>query len=266
MRTAAEVWQSLKTMFTSFSWTYAVEWILLFLLVYFVMKTLYNNNARKLIFAYLAVLIVCGAVSVFTDHINAGYFYIVVVLLCSLFFLLLFSVEIKRSIWNVKKTALVSAERHAPKTQIGIHAEECITAIVKAVQTFSKNDIGALIVFSNGNLPKEIVESGVTLNSSISSQLIEGIFIPKAPLHDGAMIIAGNRIKSVGCILPVSHDMNIPKSLGLRHRAALGMSQQTDALCIIVSEETGNISVAQMGKIKVKITAPELEHILSAEL
>lgn len=248
MRTAAEVWQSLKTMFTSFSWMYAVEWILLFLLVYFVMKTLYNNNARKLIFAYLAVLIVCGAVSVFTDHINAGYFYIIVVLLCSLFFLLLFSVEIKRSIWNVKKTALVSAERHAPKTQIGIHAEECITAIVKAVQTFSKNDIGALIVFSNGNLPKEIVESGVTLNSSISSQLIEGIFIPKAPLHDGAMIIYGDKIQAAGCFLPLTQ-REFPKDFGTRHRAGIGVTEVADVMTVIVSEETGIVSVVRRGNI-----------------
>ncbi len=80
------------------------------------------------------------------------------------------------------------------------------------------------------------------------------------------MIIADRRIKSVGCILPVSHDMNIPKSLGLRHRAALGMSQVTDAICVIVSEETGGISVARDGSLSVKISPMDLEHILSSAL
>ena len=134
------------------------------------------------------------------------------------------------------------------------------------MMSMSKSKTGALIVFQRKVPLADYEKTGDIIDADVNVRLIENIFFKNSPLHDGAMIIAGNRIKSVGCILPVSHDMNIPKSLGLRHRAALGMSQQTDALCIIVSEETGNISVAQMGKIKVKITAPELEHILSAEL
>lgn len=248
MRAATEVGQAIKEMFTSFSWTYALDWILLFLLVYFVMKTLYTNNAKKLIFVYLGVIVIFGVSAVFTERVNAGYFYILTVMIVSLFFLLLFSVEIKRGIWNVKKTVLVSAERHAPKTQIGIHAEECITAIVKAVQTFSKNDIGALLVFSNGNLPKEIVESGVTLNSSISSQLIEGIFIPKAPLHDGAMIIYGDKIQAAGCFLPLTQ-REFPKDFGTRHRAGIGVTEVADVMTVIVSEETGIVSVVKRGNI-----------------
>ncbi len=144
------------------------------------------------------------------------------------------------------------------------HAD--IMAVVYACMSMSKSKTGALIVFQRKVPLADYEKTGDIIDADVNVRLIENIFFKNSPLHDGAMIIAGNRIKSVGCILPVSHDMNIPKSLGLRHRAALGMSQQTDALCIIVSEETGNISVAQMGKIKVKITAPELEHILSAEL
>lgn len=139
-------------------------------------------------------------------------------------------------------------------------------AVVYACMSMSKSKTGALIVFQRKVPLADYEKTGDIIDADVNVRLIENIFFKNSPLHDGAMIIAGNRIKSVGCILPVSHDMNIPKSLGLRHRAALGMSQQTDALCIIVSEETGNISVAQMGKIKVKITAPELEHILSEEL
>ncbi len=144
------------------------------------------------------------------------------------------------------------------------HAD--IMAVVYACMSMSKSKTGALIVFQRKVPLADYEKTGDIIDADVNVRLIENIFFKNSPLHDGAMIIAGNRIKSVGCILPVSHDMNIPKSLGLRHRAALGMSQQTDALCIIVSEETGNISVAEMGKIKVKITAPELEHILSEEL
>ena len=104
------------------------------------------------------------------------------------------------------------------------------------------------------------------IDADINVRLIENIFFKNSPLHDGAMIISGHRIKSVGCILPVSHDMDIPKNLGLRHRAALGMSQVTDAICVIVSEETGGISVAKDGALRVKVSAPDLEHILSDSL
>ena len=97
-------------------------------------------------------------------------------------------------------------------------------------------------------------------------RLIENIFFKNSPLHDGAMIIAGGRIASVGCILPVSHKMDIPKHLGLRHRAAVGLTEKTDAVCIVVSEETGNISVTMKGKTPRKVDSIELEKFLSDTL
>ena len=109
-------------------------------------------------------------------------------------------------------------------------------------------------------------KTGDEIDADINARLIENIFFKNSPLHDGAMIIAGHRIASVGCILPVSHDMNIPKNLGLRHRAALGMSQQTDAVCVIVSEETGGISVAENGRIRTRLSSMDLEHILNQSL
>lgn len=141
------------------------------------------------------------------------------------------------------------------------HAE--IMAIVYACMSMSKTKTGALLVFQQKVPLTDYEKTGDIIDADINTRLIENIFFKNSPLHDGAMIIASHRIKSVGCILPVSHDMNIPKNLGLRHRAALGMSQQTDAICVIVSEETGNISIAQGGKITLKVSAPELEHKLS---
>jgi DNA integrity scanning protein DisA with diadenylate cyclase activity len=111
----------------------------------------------------------------------------------------------------------------------------------------------------------DIKQTGETIHADISQRLIENIFFKNSPLHDGAMIISHKQIVSAGCILPVSHDLNIPKELGLRHRAALGVSQETDALAIIVSEETGGISAAYKGQFHLRLTAEELERILTKE-
>lgn len=141
-----------------------------------------------------------------------------------------------------------------------------IMSVVYACMSMSKSKTGALIVFQRKVPLAEFEKTGDKIDAAVNMRLIENIFFKNSPLHDGAMIIANHRIAAAGCILPVSHDMNIPKNLGLRHRAALGMSQVTDAICVIVSEETGGISVAQEGKMKLKVSAPDLERILSDAL
>ena len=140
-----------------------------------------------------------------------------------------------------------------------------IMPIVMACMSMSKTKTGALIVVEK-NLPlNEIIRSGETINADVNQRLIENIFFKNSPLHDGAMIIRHKQIIAAGCILPVSHDLNIPKELGLRHRAAMGVSQETDALAIIVSEETGGISVAYKGQFHLRLTAEELERILTKD-
>ena len=140
-----------------------------------------------------------------------------------------------------------------------------IMPIVMACMSMSKTKTGALIVIEK-NLPlNEIIRSGETINADVNQRLIENIFFKNSPLHDGAMIIRHKQIVAAGCILPVSHDLNIPKELGLRHRAAMGVSQETDALAIIVSEETGGISVAHKGQFHLRLTSEELERILTKE-
>lgn len=141
-----------------------------------------------------------------------------------------------------------------------------IMSVVYACMSMSKTKTGALIVFQREMPLTNYEATGDIIDADVNVRLIENIFFKNSPLHDGAMIISNNKIKSVGCILPVSHDMDIPKTLGLRHRAALGMSQATDAICVVVSEETGNISVSEGGKFKIKLSAPELEHFLSEAL
>ena len=140
-----------------------------------------------------------------------------------------------------------------------------IMPIVMACMSMSKTKTGALMVIEKNVPLNEIIRSGETINADVNQRLIENIFFKNSPLHDGAMIIRHKQIIAAGCILPVSHDLNIPKELGLRHRAAMGVSQETDALAIIVSEETGGISVAYKGQFHLRLTAEELERILTKE-
>ncbi len=138
-----------------------------------------------------------------------------------------------------------------------------VMPVVYACMNMSKSKTGALIVIEQ-EVPLETYEkSGDMIDAAVNSRLIENIFFKNSPLHDGAMIIAHDRIKAAGCILPVSHDTNVPRSLGLRHRSALGISQATDAVAIVVSEETGNISIAHRGQLKTRLTSTELEQRLS---
>ena len=140
------------------------------------------------------------------------------------------------------------------------HAE--MMPIVMACMNMSKRKEGALIVIEQGDKLGEIIKTGESIDAAINQLLIENIFFKNSPLHDGAMIISQKRIVAAGCLLPVSHSMDIPKSLGLRHRAALGVAQETDAIAIVVSEETGAITVAHRGALHRWLTAEQLEKIL----
>lgn len=144
--------------------------------------------------------------------------------------------------------------------------KNCILPIVMACLSMAKGKVGALIVIQRNSSLDDIVETGEVVNANINQRLIENIFFKNSPLHDGAMVIANQRIRAAGCILPVSHSLDIPKDLGLRHRAALGISQESDALAIIVSEETGNISIAYSGRFRLRLSAEELEGVLTKEM
>lgn len=144
--------------------------------------------------------------------------------------------------------------------------KETIMPIVMSCMNLSKGKVGALIVIERTMPLDDIVRTGDLIDAAINQRLIENVFFKNSPLHDGAMIVSKRRIKAAGCILPVSHDLDIPKELGLRHRAAMGMSQESDALAVVVSEETGGISVAVRGEFRLRLSAEELEGILTKEL
>jgi uncharacterized protein (TIGR00159 family) len=137
-----------------------------------------------------------------------------------------------------------------------------IMPIVMASMDMAKRKEGALIAIQQDVSLDTFVETGEIINANVSTRLIENIFFKNSPLHDGAMIIVGKKIKAAACILPVSQQHNIPQKYGLRHRSALGLSEETDAKVIIVSEETGKISLAHKGNLHTSISAEELQKML----
>lgn len=144
--------------------------------------------------------------------------------------------------------------------------KQAIMPIVMACMNMSRGKVGALIVIERSVSLDDIIDTGDVINANINQRLIENIFFKNSPLHDGAMIVSKRRIQAAGCILPVSHSIDIPKELGLRHRAALGISQASDAIAIVVSEETGRISVAIKGTFRLRLSAEDLESLLAREM
>ena len=132
------------------------------------------------------------------------------------------------------------------------------TQIVKACQNMAKNDVGALIIIVRTEVPSHILDTGTRLEAVVTSGLLESIFSTKGPLHDGAVVIKGERVLSAGCFLPLSQEVDIAKELGTRHRAAIGITEESDVLAIVVSEETGIISTVDHGKIKRYMTPDKL--------
>ena len=139
---------------------------------------------------------------------------------------------------------------------------DIIFPIVMACINMSKQRVGALIVMENDIPLTEAIQSGEAIEARISQRLIENIFFKNSPLHDGAMVISEGRLKAAACILPISHDLDIPKEFGLRHRAGKGITSETDALAIIVSEETGNITAAYADQFRSHLSAEQLEYML----
>jgi uncharacterized protein (TIGR00159 family) len=183
--------------------------------------------------------------------------------------IVLFQDDIRKFLFNLGAHQQMKAIRRLfvkGDREVGMDTMTLIIPIVMATLNMSRGKVGALIIIERDMPLDDIIKTGDDIDSKINQQLIENIFFKNAPLHDGAMIISKKRIKAAGCILPVSHDLSIPKELGLRHRAALGVSQESDCVAIVVSEETGSISVAINGEFRLRLTAEELESILTTEL
>ncbi len=144
--------------------------------------------------------------------------------------------------------------------------KEDIYKVVIAVEEMAKSKTGALIVFERDIKIQDIIETGIRLDSEISPQVLVNIFVPKTPLHDGAAVISNNKITAAACILPLADDKDIAKELGTRHRAAIGISKESDAIAVVVSEETGKVSIAKDGTLIADVKEDALKRILIKNL
>lgn len=144
--------------------------------------------------------------------------------------------------------------------------KEDIYKVVIAAEEMSKSKTGALIVFERDIKIQDIVETGIKLDAEISPQMLVNIFVPKTPLHDGAVVISNNKITAAACILPLADDKDIARELGTRHRAAIGISKESDAIAVVVSEETGKISIAKDGTLIADVKEDALKRILIKNL
>lgn len=222
--------------------------VIVFSILYFYMiKFLFDNNSGGLVTVFVLSMIL-GAGIVFLSEMNSA-IYLLIPAIYIVVIIVLYSVELKRLIWARTNMKLADV-KHIGRSYDEEKVEKCINEIIKALQNMSKNDTGAIIVLATDNVPSQIIDSGVKIDADISSALIESVFFPKTPLHDGAMIISDTKIIAAGCFLPLSQNMDkIPKDLGTRHRAGIGVTETIDVVSLIVSEETGIISIARAGRL-----------------
>lgn len=179
--------------------------------------------------------------------------------------IILFQPEIRKMLEKVGSQRLSWLNLGGKQQPVGV-LEGAIVQTVMACEDMSRTRTGALIVFERGMNLDEMVRSGTVLDAQVTSELLKNIFFVKAPMHDGAVIVRDGRVLAAGCMLPLSTNVNLSRDLGMRHRAGIGMSENADSVVVIVSEETGGISVAIGGMLKRHLKAETLENILRNEL
>ena len=169
-----------------------------------------------------------------------------------------FQPELRRALEQIGRGKLFHKSSELDEQEL----EEMLDSVAHATKIMSKNKVGALMVFERATGLVERIETGVPVDGLVSSGLIQNIFVKDTPLHDGAIIIRGNRIVAACCLLPLTENRNLSQELGTRHRAAIGMSEQSDAMVLVVSEETGTISIARNGELMRYLTVDDVKDIL----
>jgi len=244
----------------------AIDILLVAFLLYYTYKLMKASGSINVFTGILVFILIWLVVSQVLEMKLLGSIFDKLVSVGVLALIILFQDEIRRFLLTLGSHQNASALVRfftGNKKEVLKHDE--IMPVVMACISMGKQKVGALIVIEH-NLPlDEIIRTGEVINADINQRLIENIFFKNSPLHDGAMVICKGRIKAAGCILPVSHNLDIPKELGLRHRAAMGISQESDAYAVIVSEETGAISVAYRGQFYLRLSGEELESMLAKD-
>lgn len=258
----AEGLQVLLQRLTEMKWSDYLDILLVAYLFYLVLPLIHSNSALRVGRVVVALVVVTWI----TDALNMytlNFLLTQVLTVGVIALIVLFQPELRRMmdhLGSVKLSALL-----APKEK-DTELQTVISQTVMACEIMSREKVGALIVFARENPMDEYFKTGTMIDGQVSEQLLRNIFFPKASLHDGAMIIRDGRVTAAGCVLPLSDNNRISADLGTRHRAGLGISEATDAVVVIVSEETGTISVAVGGMLKRHLAAQTLERLLRNEL
>ena len=240
-------------------WTDVVEIIVIAFILYNFLVWIKNTRAWSLMRGLLIILFfvfIAALLNMTTIlWIARNIFSVALVAL-----VVVFQPELRRALEQIGKSRLLGAVFNFESTRVAgeLFSDNTITEIVRASYIMGREKTGALIVIENNDNLTEYERTGIVLDSVVSSQLLINIFEHNTPLHDGAVIIRGNRIVSATCYLPLSDNRELSKELGTRHRAGVGISEVTDSLTVIVSEETGRVSVAQGGKLSRNIGSEEL--------
>ena len=247
--------------FLDVRWTDLVDILLVSILLYQVYKLMKGSVAVRVLLGFLSLYLIYLIVKAAQMELLAnilGQFMGVGVLAA----IILFQQEIRKFLLILGKTTTFRQDGFLKNFWVwrkkdakeGIN----ITPVIEATKSLSGSNTGALIVFSKNSELKFYVDSGDLIDAHLSKRLLLSIFNKYSPLHDGAVIIYRDKIKAARCILPVSERENLPAEYGMRHRAALGMSEVTDTLTLIISEETGQMSIARNGKLENNLSAPEI--------
>ena len=255
-------------MFLDFGIKDVIDIFLVALMLYYIYRLMKESRSLNVFIGIMVFVVVWLFVSQILEMRLLGSIMDKLVSVGVIAIIILFQQEIRKFLYNLGahrrvKGLLRFFSSDDKKDQ---RDKESIMTIVMACMNMAKGKVGALIVIERGAPLDDICETGDIIDANINQRLIENIFFKNSPLHDGAMVISKKRIKAAGCILPVSHSIDIPKELGLRHRAAMGISQNSDAIAVVVSEETGCISVAIRGQFRLRLSAEELESLLTKEL
>ena len=256
--------QKLVDMFLTLQFTDILDILIIAYIVYRLLSLVRRNNASRVLKGVLLMLLVLWISSYGLRGLNYLLSHILEWGIVAL--IILFQPEIRRlleqmgsSRWKIMSIFSKPAVDEETLTA-------AISQTVQACGDMSRSRTGALIVFERQNQLDEILRSGTKLDAQVSSELLKNIFFVKAPMHDGAVIIRSGRVLGAGCMLPLSRNVNLSKDLGMRHRAGIGMSENSDAVVVLVSEETGAISVAVGGMLKRHLMTETLEQLLRNEL
>ena len=248
---------------TTIQWRDVLDILLVTYLIYRVVLLVRSTSAMRIAKGFMAILVI-SAVTQIQELWTLNFLLGQILSIGLLALVILFQPELRRMMDHLGSS--VSLRRFlAPERELG-EMDMVISQTVKACEIMGRERVGALIVFARTHQLDEYFKTGTVIDSRVSEQLIRNIFFPKAALHDGAMIIRDGRIAAAGCVMPLSDSHRLSADLGTRHRAGVGTSEASDAVVVIVSEETGTISVAVGGMLKRHLAPQTLERLLRKEL